>query len=142
MTLNSYRKGVTDEVAKEIIEKHIPDLNRNVEEYEEVWENLVEASKAKSISSALAIMVDRGPEMVLAIHAINPWKPTPSEATLLQAFVPNFVNATLLTYGTKVFFSKDGSVSEELLEHTEKVCKEVYERSTRELDAERRGAGT
>lgn len=142
MTLNSFRKGLSDADIKQIIDRCLPDLNRNVEEYEDTWETLSEASRAGSISHAMAIMVDRGPDMVLEIHRINPWKPTPEEATLLRVFVPNFVNATMLTYkplGGR-FFEEDGSVSEELLLHAEKVCKEVSERSAREQDASRRGA--
>lgn len=141
MALNSYRIGLKDSEIKAIIDKHLPELNRNVEEYEELWEELSDASRCNSISQAFAHIFDRGPDMVLEIHSVLPWKPTPDEAVLLRAFVPNYVNAILETSaakGLKVF--TDGRASQEVLDYSEELCLQIQQRSKAALDAERRGA--
>jgi len=141
--LNEHRKNVSDSEAKEIIDRRLPDLHRDLEEYEEMWGDLVEAGSAKSISHAMAICADRDPEIVLDIHRINPWKPMPEEATLLKAFGPNLIAAVLLTFDSPVvddLKDVDGSLRDDLVKHTEKMLNEICERSKRELDATRRKA--
>lgn len=139
---NLYRKAISDSEAKTIIDKHFPDLARNnIEEYEELWEDVIEASKAKTISIAMAILLDRGSEseIVLEIHRKNPWTPSPEEANLLRAFVPNFFNAVLLTFGDDPV-REDGTLNPELLGHVEKVTKDIYDAAERERAASLRKA--
>lgn len=138
MISNSYRKGLSDNDARDIIRKFCPDVT-DVEELEELWECVIEASKQSSISKALAVLVDRDPGIVLEIHQNIPWSPSPDEAILLQAFLPNYLNAVLLTYGNDKVFD-DGDVKEDLFRHAEEVCKEVRAKSQKEFDATRRGA--
>lgn len=139
MLKNQYRPGISDDDAKNLIKKHCPEVT-DVEEFEELWEAVVEASKCKTISQALATLSDRGSGIVLEIHSLNPWTPSPDEATILKAFTPNYINAILLTAVSKNVFDDKGDVSEELLRHAEKVCEEINKQSQKEFDASRRGA--
>jgi hypothetical protein len=135
--INSYRTGITDTEAKQIIDRALPDLSRNVDEYEEVWACLVEASKSLSITYALALLVDQGPDLVLEVHKIRPWVPSPSESVLIMAFMPNVFNAIMMTHqGT--LLNENGSLTDELVDHVDKTCRDIYIRSKSEHDAIRK----
>lgn len=139
MISNNYRKGISDADARAIISKFCPEVT-DVEELEELWECVIEASKEATISKALAVLADRDHRIVLELHQANPWTPSPSEAVLLKAFSPNYFNAILLTAVSKNLFDARGNLTDEFLEHVDNVCEEVRLRAEKELDALRRGA--
>lgn len=140
---NQHRKGISQERAKTIIDNVYPTLlAESPEEYEELWEDLVMASAAHTLSQALAFITGRDPQLVIEIHKEFPWDPTPDEAILLSVFGPNLIYACMATYRSPyVNVSKEGiSIDEGFKRHIDTITKSLVNSSRGEQEASRREA--
>lgn len=133
-----YRKPIPDSDLKVIIEKRYPGMNQtSPEEFEELWSDLEEASKADSLSKAMAYISYMGPQLIFDIQQVQPWKPTPEEATILRAFIGNYVYAALSVMSSE---ERKGIDISKLVSQVEKVADQLLNRSIEELEAARRKA--
>ena len=137
---NSHRKRLSTKDGNEIMKKCFPDIANEPEVFQEIWEILEGASVAPSLSQALATMCDLGAggESVIEIHKIDPWLPTPDEAVVMHAYLPNYIQAALLSFKGGQTHNEFG-LTREFTAHLEKMGVELVMRSIREQEANRPG---